>query len=64
MTAIKQPALIIWGEKDEVTPLSFAKIMEERIQNSRLEVLTGAGHYSFLDKPEEFTKTAINFLKS
>jgi len=64
MPAIKQPALIVWGEKDEVTPLSFAKIMEERIQNSRLEILTGAGHYSFLDKPEEFAEKTINFLKS
>ena len=47
---IKSPSLLIWGENDTDTPLSFAKIMEKNIPDAGLVVLPGAGHYSFLDR--------------
>jgi pimeloyl-ACP methyl ester carboxylesterase len=60
---IKAPALLIWGENDEDTPVYMGKIMEENIPDSGLVILKGAGHYSYIDNYEQF-KAIINvFLK-
>jgi len=59
---IKIPTLLIWGEKDEDTPLEYARIIEQRISGSKLVILKGAGHFSFLDKEEEFVDNLQKFL--
>ena len=51
---IRQDTLLIWGSLDPDTPLSDAKIMEEKIPSSGLAVIEGAGHFSFLEKPQVF----------
>ncbi len=50
------PTLLIWGQQDADAPLRNAHILHRLIAHSRLEVLPGAGHFVFLDKP---TETAI-----
>ena len=45
---IHRPTLLIWGEKDDATPLGHAKIMEREIPDCGLVVLPGAGHFSFV----------------
>ncbi len=60
---IKAPTLLIWGENDEDTPLYMGKLMEEKISDSGLITLKGAGHYSYIDCYDQF-KAVINvFLK-
>jgi len=58
------PTLIIWGDQDRETPVGFRRKMNELIEGSKLEILKGAGHFSFLDKPEEFVKALLNFVSS
>jgi len=41
---IKVPTVIIWGEKDELTPLEDAHLINEKIKNSKLIVIPGVGH--------------------
>ncbi len=60
---IKVPALLIWGENDKDTPIRDAKIFEKLISDSGLVVLKGAGHYSYLDKLNEFLLILSNFLE-
>jgi pimeloyl-ACP methyl ester carboxylesterase len=55
------PTLIIWGSEDRDTPVSFGKKMNELITDSKLVILEGAGHYSFLDKHDEFVVAAKDF---
>ena len=59
---ISAPTLIIWGDKDRDTPMWFAKKINSLVRNSRLEILKGAEHISFIDKPEEFNKALIDFI--
>ena len=54
LAKIRQDTLLIWGDKDTATPISDAKIMEEKIPNAGLAVLEGTGHYSFLENPAVF----------
>lgn len=48
---IKTPTLIICGTEDRMTPLKYSKYMHDRIPNSRLEVVDGAGHMLMLEQP-------------
>lgn len=57
---IKQETLLIWGDNDTATPISDARLMEEKIPNSGLAVIQGTGHFSFLEKPAVFK----NIMKS
>ena len=53
-------SLIIWGDKDTVTPLWMAKLMETKIRNSGIVLLNG-GHFSYLDDPVTFSKVMISY---
>lgn len=59
---IRASTLLIWGENDKDTPISFGKIMHDEIPNAELVILEGAGHFSFLDKPHEFCQFVEDFL--
>lgn len=48
---ITQPTLLIWGDKDEDTPITDAQKMEQLIPDAGLVTIKGAGHYSFLEQP-------------
>jgi pimeloyl-ACP methyl ester carboxylesterase len=54
LSGIRQETLLIWGDKDTATPISDAKLMEEKIPNSGLAVIEGTGHFSFLEQPTVF----------
>jgi len=60
---IKVPTLLIWGENDQDTPLYMGKIMEEKIGDSGLVTLNGAGHYSYIDCYDQFKAVINYFLK-
>ena len=62
MPMIKSETLLIWGDKDKATPLQDAFSMKSLIPNSSLIVIKGAGHYSFLDNFDAFTKALLPFL--
>lgn len=62
MKRIDVPTKIIWGDKDKETPVSSAHKMKNLIHDSELVILNGAGHFSFLDKKEEFLEKLRDFL--
>jgi pimeloyl-ACP methyl ester carboxylesterase len=59
---IQQNTLLIWGEEDMDTPLSFGKRMSQLISDSKLKVFPKAGHYVFLEKPQEVALEITKFL--
>ncbi|OQX99877.1 MAG: alpha/beta hydrolase [Bacteroidetes bacterium 4572_128] len=64
MPKIQSSTLLIWGENDNATPVEDAKIMNKLIKNSGLVVLKNSGHYSFLEKQNEFFIIVNNFLQN
>jgi pimeloyl-ACP methyl ester carboxylesterase len=48
---IKAPTLIICGTEDRMTPLKYSEFLRDRITNSKLEVVDGAGHMLMLEQP-------------
>ncbi len=61
---INHDSLLIWGDEDTATPVYQAKIMEKLLPNSKLVVLKGAGHYSYLDKFPQFCQLITRFLEN
>lgn len=66
LTALLQhivaPVLLIWGQRDEDTPLADARVMERHIPDAGLVVFENAGHYSYLEHPARFVRIVNVFL--
>lgn len=41
---ISVPTIIIWGQDDRVTPVSDGKMLNQKIQNSKLFIIDNSGH--------------------
>jgi len=61
LPGIKSPTLVIWGEKDKITPIADGKLIAESIPGAKFAVIKNVGHFVFLEKPEEFVKLIKNF---
>jgi len=59
---ISVPLLAVWGESDNISPPENAEIISAHVKNSEVQVMQGAGHACYLDRPEEFKSLLRNFL--
>lgn len=57
------PTLLLYGEKDEATPLWYGEQYHELIAGSTLEVIGGAEHFVHLEKPQLVQKAIEEFLR-
>jgi pimeloyl-ACP methyl ester carboxylesterase len=60
---IKQPALIIWGKKDQELPVKNGQEIHKLLSNSKLKIVPG-GHFPFWDNPKEISQIIKHFLKT
>ena len=70
---ISQPALIIFGENDNLIPNPYlhggrsreiARIGQERIPDNRVELIPNCGHFAQFEKPAEVNGAIKSFLSS
>jgi pimeloyl-ACP methyl ester carboxylesterase len=59
---LKLPLTLIWGRDDRDTPYSYAERLKNLNSRATLETISEAGHYCFLDQPEEFKKILSKLL--
>jgi 3-oxoadipate enol-lactonase len=62
LSGIKNPALVISGSLDTITPVKLSEELASHIPNARHFNIEGAGHISNLDKPDEFSERLFMFL--
>lgn len=62
LPAIHQPALIICGAEDRMTPLRAAQFLAGNLPNARLEVIPEAGHMVMLEQPQAVAAILSDFL--
>jgi len=62
--ATSMPTLIIWGDRDDIIPLSHAHAAHEAIPGSKLVIIEGAGHFPQIEAPEQFVDALVNFIGS
>jgi pimeloyl-ACP methyl ester carboxylesterase len=49
---LTMPTLIVWGKRDPWFPASLASAFAERLPQARIEMVEGAGHWPWLERPE------------
>lgn len=59
---IRSPTLLVWGSNDQFVPLADARLMEQAIPDATLIVLEEAGHFSYLDRLDQFLLIVRTFL--
>ncbi|HEU0028483.1 MAG TPA: alpha/beta hydrolase [Ktedonobacterales bacterium] len=53
---LEQPTLILWGERDRITPYADALKARRRITHGRLVAFTHCGHSPFAERPVDFAR--------
>ena len=62
LPAISVPTLLVWGDRDQETPLKVGKRMQAKIAKARLVVFSNVGHFPYSEKPSSFLSVVCNFL--
>jgi pimeloyl-ACP methyl ester carboxylesterase len=60
---LKMPVLILWGEKDQITPLELGQKMHVLVPQSELDVFNGCGHLAPQQCAGEMGPRVVEFLK-
>ncbi len=57
------PTLILWGQNDQIIPVSYAHEFARLIPNASLRIIQNCGHLPQIEKPEESHVIIAQFLK-
>lgn len=63
LPTIPVPTLLVWGSNDRDTPLRDAKLIESLMPDAGLVVFEGAGHFSYLERPDQFCRIVGHFVE-
>jgi pimeloyl-[acyl-carrier protein] methyl ester esterase len=59
---LRQPALVIAGERDMLAPLAASRYLAQELHNASLVSVAGAAHAPFLSHPEMVVEQMVGFL--
>lgn len=59
---ILQPTLILWGKKDNQTPLYMAKLLHKQIKCSKIILIKG-GHFAYIKQKAKVLESIYQFLE-
>jgi pimeloyl-ACP methyl ester carboxylesterase len=63
LSKIEVPCLLIWGDKDDATPLWMGQKMEKEMQDAGLVIFENEGHYAYWNQIHRFNKIVDVFLE-
>ncbi|MDD5702519.1 MAG: alpha/beta hydrolase [Dehalococcoidales bacterium] len=64
LSRIQAPTLIIWGDQDDIIPLTDQERLARDIPGSYMVVYHGVGHMVYLEEPERVATDIMNFLQN
>ena len=64
LAACGAPILYLVGEHDTVTPPGMIEMCHRIVPGSRYQVVEGAGHSTYFERPEEFNGVVLEFLRA
>lgn len=62
IAAIRVPTLVLCGAEDRLTPVKYARFLQQEIPGAALTAILGAGHLVMLEKPGEVNRALTSFL--
>ena len=63
MERVRQPALVVWGEKDRLLPVRLAPKLSEAMPNADLLILQNVGHAPQFEALERTNEILEDFLE-
>jgi len=63
LSEIRVPTLIIAGDRDVSDIIAIADVLEANINGAKKVVIPGSGHIVNMEKPEEFNRIVLDFLR-
>lgn len=64
LSQISAPTFITASDHDMIVPPHNARDLHQRIKGSRLTIFEGTGHVALMERPEEFARACLEFLRS
>ena len=61
---VTMPTLLIWGDSDQIIPLSYAYAFQNLLSNSELTIIEQCGHLPHLENPGDYCSALIKFLST
>jgi pimeloyl-ACP methyl ester carboxylesterase len=61
--ALHMPALVIWGEADQIVPASVGQALADALPHAHFHVLPDCGHLPTLEEPAECAELFVEFLE-
>lgn len=58
------PVLVVVGSDDVITPAGEARAMAEAAKGGRIRVISGAGHMTPVERPDDFAAAVAEFLRT
>ena len=59
---IKQPTLLIWGERDPVSPVRTAVVLQQVLARADTRIIPGIGHSPMREATESFNQHVLDFV--
>jgi pimeloyl-ACP methyl ester carboxylesterase len=59
---ITAPTLLLWGEADQIAPLTHGERWRDGLADARLEKIPGGGHSAHLEQPDDVARLTLEFL--
>jgi pimeloyl-ACP methyl ester carboxylesterase len=59
---IPVPTLVISGKNDSLTPPKSTRLLVGQIPGARQEIIKGAHHHTYLEKPADYNRVLNNFI--
>lgn len=60
---VQAPTLLVWGTRDGAVDIRSAEVLRQKLPDSELAIIEGAGHLPFEEMPEQFNRLAMEFLE-
>lgn len=61
VTSLDKPMLLIWSDRDAVTPISLGQRLAHESKQAKLEVISGAGHLILDEAPDRVASLLASF---
>ena len=59
---IAVPTLVLWGESDRIVHPDYGRAFQQAIPGAQFQTIPKAGHYPYLERPDEFAAAVTKFL--
>jgi pimeloyl-ACP methyl ester carboxylesterase len=60
---VKEPALVVWGDDDQIVPRSAGELYAKSLPKARFETVAASGHCVDMEQPDALAKLVTSFIE-